>query len=56
MRTKAPCINCDHTGTVHTRCDKYNQWKKEDSERSALIRKNKYKDSDWFMHRREVFK
>lgn len=56
MRKPAPCANCATSGTVHERCNKYTEWKKQDEEFKATIRKNKYKDADWYAFRNGVFK
>ena len=42
---KVPCGTCDNSGTVHTRCEKYSEYRSKLDERNKLIAENKQKES-----------
>lgn len=37
---RSPCLKCKNSGTVHTRCEKYNSY------RSALNKQNKVRNAE----------
>jgi len=56
MRKDSPCLHCENSGTVHTRCNGYNDYAEENRIRNKTIMENKLISDGTYNVRQHRFK
>ena len=56
MKKDSPCLHCEDSGTVHTRCNGYNDYSEENRIRNQTISENKLISDGTYNIRQQRFK